>query len=340
MPADNLSKAAVCSLLLVILVIGSWEIYLRRKGIPLSYDNGKELWADKRAMVYEPSDKTTVFIGSSRIKYDLDISTWQKLTGKHAVQLAIEGSSPLPVLKDLGDDTLFHGRLVVDVTEVLFFTTAPYNLEKPRTDVAWYKSQTPAQWASFQLNHALESTFLFLDKDFFSLNAQLDKFKFSNRPGVFVFPDFPIDFNRTDFDRRSSMTDRFLSDTALQHQVQNVWLFIMEMGKNAPQPKENPMPPILMAAKTAVDKIRARGGDVVFTRTPSSGTMFMVEQHIFPREKGWNSILASTQCKGIYFADYPATAHLICPEWSHLSPSDATTYTKTLVEQLPKPFVQ
>src|SRR5258708_38714678 len=124
MPANNLFKAAILTALLVVIVIGGWEIYLRHSGITISYDNGKELWADKRAMVYEPSDKATVFIGSSRITFDLDIDTWTKITGRHAIQLATEGSSPVPTLEDLGNDPRFKGKLVVDVTKGLFFSPA------------------------------------------------------------------------------------------------------------------------------------------------------------------------------------------------------------------------
>ena len=76
MPEKSLWRAAILMLVLVVLVIGGWELYLRSSGVTISYDNGKELWADKRAMVYEPADKATVFLGSSRIKYDLDIPTW------------------------------------------------------------------------------------------------------------------------------------------------------------------------------------------------------------------------------------------------------------------------
>ena len=72
-------------------------------------------------MVYESKDKATVFIGSSRIKFDLDIPTWESLTGNHAIQLANVGSSPRPVMEDLANDPNFKGRLVVDVTEGLFF---------------------------------------------------------------------------------------------------------------------------------------------------------------------------------------------------------------------------
>ncbi len=54
----------------------SWEIHLRNQGNKISYDDNEALWSDKRAMVYQAIDKATVFAGSSRIKYDLDIPTW------------------------------------------------------------------------------------------------------------------------------------------------------------------------------------------------------------------------------------------------------------------------
>ena len=340
MSGKDLSKAAALALALVLLVIGGWEIYLRSKGVVLAYDNGKELWADKRAMVYEPADRTTVFIGSSRIKYDLDIDTWQQVTGRHAVQLAIEGNNPLPVLVDLGNDTLFKGRLVVDITEVLFFSNAPFYQEKSNTNIAWYKSRTPAQKASFVLDHALESQFVFLDNQSLSLNAELARIRVPDRPGVFVFPTFPMEFNATQFNRQDKMTPRFLADTSLQHRVQNIWVFLMTMGRDAPPPKEDPIPAVLQLAKEAVEKIKARGGEVVFIRTPSSGPMLEGERHGFPRARFWEPLLTATHCPGIFFSDYPATDHFICPEWSHLSPSDAVLYTRALITELPNSFVR
>jgi hypothetical protein len=338
MPANNLQKAAILALLLVVSVIGGWEIYLRSRGVAIYYDNGKELWADQRSKVYEPADKATVFIGSSRIKFDLDIDTWQTITGKQAVQLAIEGSSPVPILKDLASDTSFRGRLVVDVMEPLFFSNDHFALEKPTEYLAWYKKRTPAQKASFVLNHVLESWFVFLDKDKYSLTAGLDALGIPNRPGVYQFPAFPDDFNNCLFNRQSKMTPRFVADTALQRRVQNVWVFVMETGRKAPPPKEDPVPPMLAAVKNAVDRIRSRGGDVVFVRPPSTGAMGAMEQHVFNRQKFWDPLVAATGSKGIFFTDYPATSHFICPEWSHLTPQDAISYTKALINELPPSF--
>jgi hypothetical protein len=114
----------------------------------------------------------------------------------------------------------------------------------------------------------------------------------------------------------------------------------MTMAKNAPRPPVDPVPGIVQEAVAAVDSIRARGGDVVFIRTPSSGQMFAIESHAFPREKLWDPLLAATHCNGVYFQDFPEIAHFVCPEWSHLTPSDAIAYTKALIPLLPKTFVQ
>jgi len=328
-------------ILLVLATIGSWEIYLRSKGFAISYDDGGPLWSEKRDMVYEPADKTTVFIGSSRIKFDLDIPTWEKITGRHAVQLAVEGNSPVPVLINLGNDKNFKGRLVVDVMEPMFFSPADGGgLRDVREYIRYYEKRTPTQRASFKLNHMLESQLVFLDKDFFSLNARLDELKIPNRPNVYFFPLFPMDFSRVSFDRQDKMTPRFLADTSLQHQVQHIWLFIMAAGRNAPRPKVNPVPGIIQSVKEAVEKIRSRGGDVVFIKPPVNGPFQAAEMGGFPRAKFWDPLLVTTQCQGFFFTDYPETAHMICPEWSHLSPQDAILYTRALINELPKPFVQ
>ena len=79
MPEKHLSRSAILMALLVVVFLGSWEIYLRHSGVmPCSYDDGEELWANKRAMVYEPSDKATVFIG----RLPGSNATWISTPGK------------------------------------------------------------------------------------------------------------------------------------------------------------------------------------------------------------------------------------------------------------------
>ena len=330
MQEKTLAKSAILMVGLVVAVIISWELYLRNQGIEIAYDDGPPLWSHKRDMVYEAKDKTLVFAGSSRMKYDLDIPTWNKNTRCHAVQLAIEGSSPRPVMEDLANDPNFKGRLIVDATEGLFFSN--HGFRRPKENIQYYHERTPAQQVSFELNHLLESQFVFLDKDNLSLNAKLDAFEIPSRKGVFMMPIFPIDFQQNTFDRQIYMTEKFEKDTNLQNKVSGIWQFFNSMSAGAPPMSEAEMDAIFQSVKTNIDKIKGRGGEVLFIRPPSSGPELEGELKEFPREKYWDRLLAFTGCQGIHFADYPETKHFICPEDSHLTRRDAGIFTAHIMQ--------
>lgn len=332
MPSQPLAKSAILMLVIVIASVLLWEIYLRNKGFETDYYDDPALWAHNRGMVYEPLDKATVFIGSSRIKFDLDIPTWEKITGDHAIQLACVGSTPIPVLENLANDEKFKGKLVVDVTEGLFFSISGSD-RRPVENMKYYKDQTPAQRASFHINHALESQLVFLDKEWHSLGAQLEQLPLKDRPGVRNFKGFPSDFGRVKFDRQEYMTNKFASDTSLQNIVKNIWS-MFGRGNKEPPASGTRLDSIFNVVKTAVDKIKARGGKVIFVRTPSSGEFLMAEKKGFPREKYWNPLLLNTGSEGIHYEDYPLIAGFTCPESSHLSLSQAETFTKEFIRIL------
>lgn len=333
MNQSSLKKATILMLCIVTGIMLSWEVYLRNTGITPSYNDDSPLWANQRARVYEAPDKAVVFIGSSRIKFDLDIPTWEQLTGKEAIQLAMTGSNPRPVLEDLANDEKFKGNLVVDVTEFIFFSDAPFYAKKPSDHINYFKDRTPAQRASFEINHFLESVFVFLDKDQLSINAKLNALKIKNREGVIPPLVFPLEFERTNLNEQAKMTTTFVTDTSINNKVSNIWHMLMSGPPPPPMP-DSILLSICTIVKNNVEKIKARGGNVVFIRTPSSGAVFEGEKIGLPREIFWNRLLKETNCKGYYFADDPVLANMICPEESHLSPQDAIVYTQQLITQL------
>ena len=329
-------KAGLLAIVIAILAAVSWEIHLRNDDLKISYDDNEALWANKRGMVYEPADQATIFIGSSRIKYDLDIPTWEALTGTRAIQLANVGSNPVPVLADLANDPKFKGKLIVDVTEGLFFSPVASGPNDALTakKIAYFHNITPTQRFSFKVDRVLESNFHFLDQDNFSFNAMLDNARLlPPRPEVFPGLFFPIEFDQVTFERQSYMSPKFLVDTNLQNQVTGIWTMLSKMvlGREIPPAAVDS---VLASVKGFTDKIKARGGEVLFVRTPSSGPVKMGEGHAFPKEKFWDRLLSTTGCPGIFYADYPAISNFVCPEWSHLKPSDAVIYTKNLVKIL------
>jgi len=324
------ARSAVLALTLLTAFIISWELFLRHRGVVPDYDDGPELYSHVRDEVYEPSDKATVILGSSRIKYDIDIPTWEKLYGTHAVQLAMVGSSPLHILDDLAKDPKFKGKLLVDVTEVLFFSH--HGDEDPDAGISYYHKRTPAQQVSFMLDVPLESHLAFLNKDHYTITGLLGRVPVKNRPGVYPFLDFPFGFDLTQLNRQTKMSAEFVTDTDKHNQVKGIWKLLAQDPTPPMHGKE--LDSLMLTVKQDIDKIKARGGDVIFTRTPSSGGFYMGEQHGWPRAAYWDRLLAYTGCKGFYFKDNPVTANLQCPEWSHLSPADAVVYTTSLAGTL------
>jgi hypothetical protein len=335
MQQNDFKKAGILTLILTVVLVVGYELWLRDRGYSASFDDDERLWADKRKEVYQPPSDAVVFIGSSRIKFDLDIPTWKQVTGTNAVQLSMVGSNPVPLLHNLAEDENFKGRLVVDVTEVLFFNSLPPFFERPDKGINFYKKETPSEKASFVFSHFLESNLVLLDKDYFAMNTYLRKLGLKNREGVNSkdpLP-FPWEFDLTHFDRQSKMHDRFVKDTNLQNQVRMIWA---SLGRalNVPPPTGSKLDSIFAGVKADVDKIKSRGGQVLFVRTPSSGPFLVGESQGYPREKYWDRLLAVTDCPGVHFLDHKSMSNFQCPEFSHLTPADAVVYTKDLAKRM------
>jgi len=331
MPNSSFKKSALLVLALSIVFLLCWEYYWHSSGYVLGYNDDDALWCRNRAMVYEPADKATVFIGSSRMKFDVDIPTWETITGEKAVQLSIAGSNPRAALVNLGEDEKFKGKLVVDVTEGLFFGT--WEDEKLTSHLKYLKEATPSQKVSAQLSFALEHKLLFLDQELFSLNALLTRLYLHDRKGVRGDVPWPTKFTTTNFRRQEIMTNEFVKDTTLQRRVTDIWTMFGALDKYHGVTRDT-LQKIFDEVKTAVAKIKARGGNVIFTRTPSSGGYWANEPLQHPRAEYYDQLPAITHCGSVHFKDYPDTKDFICPEWSHLSRPEAEQYTKALIGHL------
>jgi hypothetical protein len=331
------AKAGVMVCCITIIFLFSWENYWRKKGYVVSCNDDKIVWAGKRKMVYQSPENATVFLGGSRIKFDLDIDTWEKLTGEHAIQLAMVGTPARLILLDLANDKKFRGKVLVDVAEGQMFSADTIRRDKSAKEaLKYYYSETPAQKASAAINNVLESKLVFLEESKLGLNNLLNELRLQNRAGVPPggLP-VPKEYSYASFSRQAIFSSRFLADTSWQHKQIATWqrFGIATMG-NPPIFKGDSLTMLFAQLKTAIDKIRSRGGTVVFVRPPSSLGYLKKENEIYPRQLYWDKMLTYTGTPGIYYADYPGTRNLMCIESSHLSSSNAVTYTEQLVKIL------
>ncbi len=332
---NNFHKSMFYSVAFVSLFFIAYELYIRSKGFVVAYDDDNgELYADLKRKIYLPKDEATVFLGTSKMKFDLCTDTWRELTNEIPIMLANVGSSPTMTLKDLSEDENFKGKILLDVNEGLFFNTLPWIHERPNKNINYAKKETPAQRLSFHINSILESQFVFLDKGGFSLSALLSRLSIPPRQGLRDFPPYPIGFGRVNRDRQSFVDVPMERDTHQVNTMINVWMSLAKMGAAGPRIKQTEIDSIIQITAGCVNKIRNRGGEVVIVRPPTSGSLWEGEKMAFPRSEFFDRLVNETKCLGIHFEDYPKLNAFHCIELSHLTKSDASYWTKNLIEIL------
>jgi len=332
------------TVVVAIVVIGAtitWELYCRSIGYGPTLNDNEDLWTLRRRAV---APESIVIIGDSRAWFDSDLDELQKGLGKRPIQLAMGGSTAWPVLADLSEDSNFHGTIICSVVPFLLFApggTLP--MERAEKGVKRFHNQTPAQRVSEYLAMPLEEHVAFLKPDDLSLEALLNRLSIPNRPGALVPPRFPPYFQTEDRERRARMWDKCAEPgSELAKQIQQIWIPLF-----TPPAPPTYIPKNVFLAKmseevqkrfadvtAAVEKIRSRGGKIVFVRFPHTGELKELEDRITQREKTWDPLLKMTGAPGIYYSDFPELSGFDCPEWSHLSAGDSVEFTKRLVPHL------
>ena len=333
----NSKKTLLTALIISVIGLTSWEMYQRSQGNYPTLNDDKALWAMHRAKLEKPDNDVPVFLGSSRVLFDIQLDEWEAATGIRPMMLACAGSSPLPVFRDIVENTDFSGTIVVGVTPGLFFSTTfplaePWSWPKSRID--HYHDRTYAQRINQSLSIPLQQNLVFMSasegeaSDDIDLKSLLKRFNTGERGGPQMPPFYS--FADIDLDRNVKMTERTANDTAFAKTVIDVWNFF---GKGAPpSEKEATMNFFLEDVK----KFKERGGNLILLRCPSTEGYRIGESMGQPRAEYWDVLVDKAQVKGYHFEDYESLKHFRCPEWSHLSATDAGIFTTELANIMMK----
>ena len=317
------------ALVLTCIALAGWEAYWRADGAVASYLNSKGAWAEQRRRIDAGDGDHTVLIGASRVLFDIELPVWEHLTGERPIQLALEGTTPVPFLEDLADDPNFTGRLLIGVAPDVFFSGYGY-----RGDVLpYYRKQSPSQRSDHWLSQRLmEPYFAFYDPDF-ALATVIARQAWPARGGLTT----PLEVRKLavmDADRNAHLWRKLEVDPAYQALARSIWA--QDFGKpppemETPEKRRKVFDAQITKAANAIAKLRARGVPVVFVRAPSNGEYYAYEQTYFPREETWDPLLQRTGAPGIHFDDHPQLQGFELPEWSHLTSADADRFTAALV---------
>ncbi|HUK01667.1 MAG TPA: hypothetical protein VLW26_05270 [Steroidobacteraceae bacterium] len=338
-PEQPWGRIFVGAVLIFALLLGCWEAYWRAYGVHPSITNNYGLWAIQRRRIDAGEGDGTVLLGASRVFFDIQLPVWERLAGRRPIQLAIEGTSPLPFLEDLADDPRFTGHVLVGVAPDVFFSGYQY-----RGGVLSYMhkespSQRVGQWLSM---HLVEPYFAFDDPDF-ALETVLARQPWPARPGKRWFTEVRK-LADSEADRNTHLWSKVGDDLKYREMARNIWREGFVPSDEDPTPEEAlkaETEEIGRAAK-AVAKLRARGVKVLFVRMPSTGEYLAYENRAFPRARSWDRLLAVTGAPGIHFEDYPQLRPDVqgyyLPEWSHMVRADGERVTAALYRIIERDF--
>jgi hypothetical protein len=317
---------ALAALALVVAGTVSWEAALRARSLRAGdIDDGDNHWVVERRKLDAGRRDAIVLLGDSRILFDSDLDEWQRVSGRRPLQLALEGTNAGPFLEDLANDEHFAGLVVVGMAPTSFFRDRVGLHDKA---LAFLKNQSPSQRVGHQLNLQLQQVFAFLDNDY-AMFRLIERHPYPERGG-FDAGDAPYydvwKLRETGPDRQVRMWPRILTDPYLQEHARRAWHdFDGKVTEDAA------IQTVIARTKGWVEAIRARGGEVVFVRPPSNGRVLINEDRRIARERSWDPLLKATAAYGFHFRDDPTSAAMQCPEWSHLSATDATVFTRIYV---------
>lgn len=319
---------------LLATMIGGWEFYWGNVSeFARGYRDGIPIWAYTRGLLEQDLDGSTAIVGSSRILFDIDLEQWQRDTGSLPYQLALMGTSPRPFLEDIAVDSEFNGLLIVGVTSILFFTPLDPLTLYYGDAIDYFRGLSPTQHISYRISRLIEPWLAFYHWDAALFTVLRRQPWLPERPG-YVEP-FPLGrrLAETHSTRQVDMWHMLDSDPYYQEITKDLWRsFLYAPMEPPPQDVfEQLQRDILESVTEQVRLIRARGGEVVFVRPPSTDEFRDVERQAFPREMFWDRLIEATGAVGIHFEDYPQLQDVRVPEWSHIHSEDKTRFTAELI---------
>ena len=311
------------ALAVFVLLMGAWEWHWRAYGRKPGPQNSDGLWAAQRRRVEKEHPKT-IITGASRMLFDIDLDTWQRLAGDRPLQLALEGTTPLPVLEDLADNTTWKGRVIVGVAPDVFFSGFGARMDV----LAYAKKETPAQkigqWLSIRF---IEPYFAYFDPDF-ALPTVVLRQHWPAREGISGTRVRKL--SEIDADRNTRMWHKVEDDPEYQALAQRIWAEDFTPSADDVKEIDGDIDAQIERAAKVVAKLRARGCDVLFIRAPSDRDYLAYETKYFPRGKTWDVLLAKTGARGVHFEDYKELQGYELPEWSHLAAHEKPRFTEAL----------
>jgi hypothetical protein len=328
----------IAFLFLIALVL-FLEIRLAELGYVPTIVDSKERWSHERLRASELGEKALILIGSSRIQVDTDLRALRRETSLEPVQLAIDGSSFLPVLADLASDPTIRGTIIVDYYD--HFVASPDQPDAASQYVDYFRThqfmRSELAIENF-LADALHTSFRsYADGATPLMSLALRVFE--KRPDTQYFVTLPDRSRLADY-HKTKMPEFYYGRV-----MRNLGLDLDPESSGIEQtlkyhiaqlrPESNHR---LIVKTTAIRHLATaivqRGGRAFFVAMPSTGMVRQIEDRKYPRKLFFDEFSRKVGVPTLRTSDVPILRDFACPDGSHLDYRDREVFTTKLVSTL------
>lgn len=314
-------RVIITALVLVAVVLGSWELYWRSRGWTPTVEANEESWILARARIGPTS---TVITGTSRIQGALDPETWSQATGENApVQLALAGASPIPVLEDLAADSSFHGLVLAELLPFFTFDNRLASEEDTRNYLAAYesaKSSPAVRWEAWFRTHVPNHMVFRRTK---LLPHQFPKAVKANDLAA------PQSYQRSDRYHPISFPAEYLKNGAPG--IEDTAHFPRLRRSTIPATGDT-LARLHARIRESSMRITARGGRVVLIHLGACGGRKVIERSLYPKVVYLAPLATIPGVALIDSDDHAEIANLPCLDGSHIDARDAPAATRLLAK--------
>jgi len=315
------ARVFLSALALLAFSIGGLEAHWRGQGLRPTVSESLGLWYYWRQQVYPQDGKVVVLAGSSRVCAGISLATMREyLPDYRVVQLGILGPvSCIGLLKDLVDDPAFRGIVICELDAPLLERSEwdghrDFRAYQPPTITSLVDVVTKS-WLQDRLVLLTDrSTVRKLFAALLDADPASPRVKMRRTFTREVRWDFGLGLEGA---RRKQEIHRGKAEFA--RRADPTWKTIIDDARDI---------------DAMVQRLRARGGDVVFLRAPSTGKRWIQEEESHPRAANWDRFARLTTALCIHFQDVQGMRALTCPDESHLDYRDSPQFTRALISKL------
>ena len=308
------------ALMFFLLVIGFWEATIRSAALGPEFIDNRVLWVSTRHRLNTYGADAVAVLGASRIQRAIHVQTLGRELGVPVAQLAVEGTSAIPLLEDLAVDPRFKGTVIFSVAPAFSFnrTLSKLDAGNQAAWVAYYRSQSRSRRIEYDLRLALQGRFAFRSPD-----AAVTRIL----PGLLSLGELPeTDFKTTFADRSVIIDYAKFERTASPQRIVDLYL------ENTEAYEADEFADLINYVSAIVTILNAKNCRVIFLRLPSGDIVLDLERRMFPNERFWGYMQENIDAEFIHFEDFPQLSGYLSVDGSHIASENSAAFTKALAD--------